>query len=73
MKYQIKRDDNVKEFIPFSVTIIIETHEEYVYFHDKVAGLLIKQNNPDANSHKFIGDIYTTGKDKTNKNISGNF
>lgn len=55
MKYNMKRVETVKSFQPFTIELTFETEEEYVHFHDNVAGKLTK------GSHQFIADVYRMG------------
>lgn len=56
MKYVIKREKQEDEFKPFSITLIFETREEYIHFHDNVMGLLTP-----TRIHKFHGDVFFAG------------
>ena len=56
MKYEIKPVSEAQAFKPFTVTFTINTHEEYVAFHDKLAIKI-------ADSGPFVGDVYRNGND----------
>ena len=58
MKYKINNMGSVG-FKPIKVSLVLETKEEYVHFHDKVLPALMK-----VRSHPFIGSIYRAGQGK---------
>jgi len=68
MKYEIT-NERTDTFKPFKVIIEIETEEEYIFFHDVVAGKLIK----DAGMHQFMADVYNAGHNQFDGTVSGKF
>jgi len=69
MKYKVKPvKESEPPFKPFTVTLTIETHEEWKFFHDKIMGKLLT-----ALSHEFFGAIFTAGQGKFDKYGSGSF
>ena len=58
MKYKMERTETENVFKPFKIVIEIETREDYVHFHDNVAGKIT------GGSHNFIGELYEMGRSK---------
>lgn len=55
MKYKLKRVES--DFKPFSLTIIFETREEYIHFHDMVMNKITR-----VPLHEMHGDVYRMGR-----------
>ena len=60
MKFKVETADNAKPFVPYEVTLLIESREDHIVFHDKVACQIAK-------SGKFIGAVYRAGREKVSE------
>ena len=60
MKFKVETADTARPFVPYEVTLLIESREDHIVFHDKVACQIAK-------SGKFIGAVYRAGREKVSE------